>query len=210
MIILHPCISVFIVKLEIITMQLICAMLLTIVSFPPHFLSHHWFAVQSDRGWSIRHLPSPCRRQLRPGLLFHGVPWKPHGVSRPGDVKRRGSQDLDHWPPLPDGWNQWWGLAGQTAAYTWSISFIERPANYSFSSRGSITDRSANLYSMMWCKRKSLRTTEYKCTMQVMNIDISLTCVCDVDEADVWGGWQERRRPPEHRWDLPTSPQAER
>lgn len=93
---------------------------------PPLPVSHHWLPVQSDRGRSIGHLPSVCRRQLRPSLLFHSVPWKPHGVPRPGDIKRRRSQNLDNWPPLPDGRHQWWRLAGQTAAHTWPISFKQK------------------------------------------------------------------------------------
>lgn len=88
-------------------------------------VSHHRFPVQSHWGWSIGHLPSTCGRQLRPSLLFHGVPWEPHGVPGPGDIKRRGGPNLDNRPPLSDGRHQWWRLAGQTAAHTRPISFCE-------------------------------------------------------------------------------------
>lgn len=97
---------------------------LSLVPLPPHprSSSYHRFPVQSDGGRPVGHLPSACRRQLRPGLLFHGVPREPHGVPGPGDVQRRGGQNLDHWPPLPDGRHQRWRLAGQTPAHTWPIS----------------------------------------------------------------------------------------
>lgn len=94
-------------------------------SSPP--VSHHRLALQSDRGRSVRRLPSAWRRQLRPGLLLHRVPRKPHGVSGPGGIKCRRSQNLGDRPPLPDGRDQWWRLAGQAAAHAWPISFSIAP-----------------------------------------------------------------------------------
>lgn len=171
-------------------MQFSFVILLIVSSFLSHLLSHHWFTLQSDRGRSVRHLPSARRRQLRPSLLFYCVPWKPYGVPWPGDVKCRRSQNLDNWPPISDGRDQRRGLVGQAAANTRPISFKQ-----SFTNITVVRWNLANCLEHSTFSRKennlllisfSLRDFPQLRWKHFIFLNV---CVWDMDEADVWGGW---------------------
>lgn len=88
------------------------------------FLSHHWLAVQGYRGSTKWYLPSACWWELRPRMLFHHLPWQPHGFSGLSDFQRRWSKDVGDRTQVPDGGHQRWGLTGQKTKNPWPISFI--------------------------------------------------------------------------------------
>lgn len=89
------------------------------------FLSLHWLHPRGLWGKAIWDLPAVCRWQLWPKLLLQSVLRRTHGVPGPGIWNRRGGPDLDHWPQVPDGRDQWRGQLGKEATHPRSISFTE-------------------------------------------------------------------------------------